>query len=77
MQVIEHAFRDHARLRRSDLEYGDDFEVLMTEKDAVKINATMSDKYWAVPVDLVFEPVAAGPWIDQVVSRLRSELETA
>jgi tetraacyldisaccharide 4'-kinase len=77
MQVIEHAFRDHARLRRSDLEYGDDFEVLMTEKDAVKVNATMSDKYWTVPVELSIEPVVAGPWIEQVVSRLRSELEAA
>ena len=77
MQVIEHAFRDHARLRRSDLEFGDDFDVLMTEKDAVKINATLPDRYWSVPVDLVMEPVAAGPWIEQVVSRLRSEQETA
>jgi tetraacyldisaccharide 4'-kinase len=77
MQVIEHAFRDHARLRRGDLEYGDDFEVLMTEKDAVKIDAATSDKYWTVPVELVIEPVVAGPWIEQVESRLRSELESA
>ncbi len=77
MQVIEHAFRDHARLGRRELEYGDDFEVLMTEKDAVKIDAATSDKYWTVPVELVIEPVVAGPWIEQVVSRLRSELELA
>lgn len=77
MQVIEHAFRDHARLGRGDLEYGDDFEVLMTEKDAVKIRDTSSDKYWTVPVELVIEPVVAGPWIEQVESRLRSELESA
>ena len=77
MQVIEHAFRDHARLGKSDLEFGDDFDVLMTEKDAVKVKASQSDKYWSVPVGLVIEPVLAGPWIEQVVSRLRSELETA
>jgi tetraacyldisaccharide 4'-kinase len=77
MQVIEHAFRDHARLGKSDLEFGDDFDVLMTEKDAVKVKASQSDKYWSVPVDLVIEPVLAGPWIEQVVSRLRSELEAA
>lgn len=77
MQVIEHAFRDHARLKRDDLEYGDGFEVLMTEKDAVKIDAATSDKYWTVPVELVIEPVVAGPWIEQVESRLRSELESA
>lgn len=77
MQVIEHAFRDHARLKRDDLEYGDGFEVLMTEKDAVKIEAAKSDKYWTVPVELVIEPVIAGPWIEQIESRLRSELESA
>lgn len=77
MQVIEHAFRDHARLRRSDLEFGDDFDVLMTEKDAVKIDAAVPARYWAVPVELVVDPVAAGPWIEQVDSRLRSELEAA
>lgn len=76
MQVIEHAFRDHARLRQGDLDFGDDFDVLMTEKDAVKINRAMPDKYWAVPVDLQFDPVVAGPWIEQVESRLRRELES-
>ncbi len=77
MQVIEHAFRDHARLRRGDLDYGDEFDVLMTEKDAVKLGPGQPDKLWTVPVDLVIEPVVAGPWIEQVESRLRSELEAA
>jgi tetraacyldisaccharide 4'-kinase len=77
MQVIEHAFRDHARLRRGDLDYGDDFDVLMTEKDAVKLEPGQPDKYWTVPVELIIEPVVAGPWIEQVESRLRSELEPA
>jgi tetraacyldisaccharide 4'-kinase len=76
MQVIEHAFRDHARLSGSDLKFGDDFEVLMTEKDAVKINSTISDKYWTVPVDLKIDPVVAGPWLEQIESRLRSELDS-
>ena len=77
MQVIEHAYRDHAQLRPRDLDFGDDFDVLMTEKDAVKINRTMPDKYWTVPVDLHIDPVVAGPWLEQVESRLRSELESA
>lgn len=76
MQVIEHAYRDHAHLRPRDLDFGDDYDVLMTEKDAVKINRTMPDRYWTVPVDLQIEPVVAGPWIEQVESRLRSELES-
>ena len=76
MQVIEHAFQDHARLSGNDLKFGDDFEVLMTEKDAVKINAAISDKYWTVPVDLKIDPVVAGPWLEQIESRLRSEISS-
>lgn len=74
MQVIEHAFQDHARLDPDDLKFGDDFEVLMTEKDAVKIDATLSDKYWTVPVDLHIDPVVSGPWLEQIESRLQDEL---
>jgi len=76
MQVIEHAYQDHARLRSGELEYGDDFEVLMTEKDAVKLDAKISDKYWTVPVDLQIDPVTSGPWLEQIESRLRGELES-
>ena len=75
IQVIEHAFQDHARLSVSDLRFGDDFEVLMTEKDAVKLDATSSDKYWTVPVDLEIDPTLSSPWLEQIESRLRSELE--
>jgi tetraacyldisaccharide 4'-kinase len=77
IQVIEHAFQDHARLSVSDLSFGDDFEVLMTEKDAVKLGATSSDKYWTVPVDLEIDPVLSSPWLEQIESRLRSELENS
>ena len=75
IHVIEHAFQDHARLSVSDLRFGDDFEVLMTEKDAVKLDATSSDKYWTVPVDLEIDPALSSPWLEQIESRLRSELE--
>ncbi len=75
MQVIEHAFRDHARLSDDDLRFGDDFEVLMTEKDAIKVDAPISDKYWTVPVDLAIDPVVSGPWLTQIESRLRSNPE--
>lgn len=71
MQVIEHAFPDHASLSSSELRFGDDFEVLMTEKDAVKVGNAVNDKYWTVPVDLSIDPQAAGPWLEQIVSRLR------
>jgi len=75
MQVIEHAMRDHARLTSNDLKFGDDFEVLMTEKDAVKLDVVRSDKYWTVPVEVRIDPVIAGPWLEQIESRLHGELE--
>jgi tetraacyldisaccharide 4'-kinase len=75
MQVLEHAFPDHAAISLRDLEFGDDFEVLMTEKDAVKLGKSVADKYWTVPVELTMDPVLAGPWLEQIVSRLRNEEE--
>jgi len=74
IQVIEHALRDHAKLTRQDLSFGDDFDVLMTEKDAVKLKAVSSDKFWTVPVELQIDPLIAGPWLEQIESRLRDEL---
>jgi tetraacyldisaccharide 4'-kinase len=76
IQVIEHAFQDHSALRQRDLEFGDDFDVLMTEKDAVKLGHVSSDKYWTVPVDMQIDAVAAGPWLEQIESRLRSEMDS-
>ena len=75
MQVIEHAYRDHARLGKDDLRFGDDFDVLMTEKDAVKFGRSVSDKYWSVPVDLAIDPIVSGPWLEQIESRLRTHQE--
>jgi len=76
MQVIEHAFPDHARLRRQDLDFGDDFDILMTEKDAVKLGNLTRDRYWYVPVELQMDPALSGPWLEQIESRLRTEQET-
>lgn len=74
IQVIEHAYADHARLTKSDLEFGDDFDVFMTEKDAVKLGSSAPDGYWFVPVDLHMDPVHALPLVEQMESRLRSDV---
>jgi len=73
MQVIEHAFPDHAAISARQLKFGDDFEVLMTEKDAVKLGTAVADKFWTVPVELMMDPVLAGPWLEQIVSRLKND----
>ncbi len=75
MQVIEHAFPDHARLSPGELDFGDDFDILMTEKDAVKLGRPKSNKLWTVPVELRMDPLLSGPWLEQIESRLRNDQE--
>ena len=70
LQVIEHALPDHAAISRSDLEFGDDFDVFMTEKDAVKLGTSLPDKVWYVPVDFHMEAAQASPLVDRIESRL-------
>lgn len=73
MQVIEHAFPDHAALSVEQLKFGDDFEVLMTEKDAVKLGNAVADKYWSLPVELMIDPLLADSWLEEIVSRLKND----
>ena len=72
IQVIEHAMPDHFALRKSDLEFGDDFAVVMTEKDAVKIGTQVADKLWSVAIDLEMSASDSAPILAQIESRLRS-----
>ncbi len=76
IQVIEHALVDHAPIRREDLEFGDNFDVFMTEKDAVKLGRKVKDKFWYVPVELHMDPVHSAPLIEQIESRLREWQDT-
>lgn len=73
MQVIEHAFPDHAQISLPELRFGDNFEILMTEKDAVKLGRTVDDRLWSVPVSLKMDPLKSGPWLAQIESRIKSE----
>ena len=75
MQVIEHAYPDHATLDLANLKFADDFDILMTEKDAVKVGNKVGDRLWFVPVDLVMDPVDAGPWLEQIESRMKNNKE--
>ena len=60
-QVIPHAFPDHHEFSRQDLEFGDEHSVVMTEKDAVKLNNLPGERYWFIPVTVVPDP----DWITQ------------
>lgn len=49
--VIEHAYPDHYKFKNSDLEFVDGYNVLMTEKDAVKCQSFSNDNLWYVSVN--------------------------
>lgn len=71
IQVVEHPFADHAALTVEDLEFGDDFAVFMTEKDAVKLDRNVDDKFWYIPVEFKMDSSLALPIVGQIESRLR------
>jgi len=50
IEVIGHAFPDHHAFVASDLAFGDELPVLMTDKDAVKCRAFARPQWWRVPV---------------------------
>jgi tetraacyldisaccharide 4'-kinase len=50
IDVVEHAFPDHHAFVVSDLAFGDEGPVLMTEKDAVKCTDFAQAAWWSVPV---------------------------
>ena len=66
IEVIEHAFPDHHAFIATDLAYGDELPVLMTDKDAVKCRAFAQPHWWRVPVHAEL-PVA---FFEAVVARL-------
>ena len=76
IQVIEHGLPDHQALSKSDLNFGDDFDVFMTEKDAVKLGRNLGDKYWYVPVEFTMDPLRATALMDHVVVRLQQAGES-
>lgn len=70
LQVIEHALRDHEAVTRSDIEFGDDFDVFMTEKDAVKLGTSLPDKFWYLPVEFDLEPEGEETLMNRIIERL-------
>jgi tetraacyldisaccharide 4'-kinase len=71
IQVIEHSFPDHAVITQAELKFGDDFEVFMTEKDAVKLGRKLIDRYWFVPVDLIMDATKSSALIEQIAVLLK------
>lgn len=55
-QIDRHEFPDHHQYSRADIEFDDEYAVLMTEKDAVKCRRFASEKDWYVPVEVSMSP---------------------
>ena len=56
LTCFEHGYPDHHPFKRTDIEFGDNKPVLMTEKDAVKCTQFAGLQHWAVPVVAHPEP---------------------
>jgi tetraacyldisaccharide 4'-kinase len=70
LTVIEHAFADHHAFVASDLDFGDDLAVLMTEKDAVKCTSFAGRPLWYVPVTVELSLPDAQELMARVARRL-------
>lgn len=69
---IAHPFADHAEFTAQDLEFSDDYPVLMTEKDAVKCRAFAADHCWYLQV--AAQPSAAfAAWFAQRLQPLLTD----
>lgn len=53
--IIPHVFPDHHGLTRKDLDFGDTYPVIMTEKDAVKCKDFAQSHWWMLPVTVALE----------------------
>jgi len=62
VRVMPHPFPDHHRFVPEDLEFGDEAQVLMTEKDAVKLRRYARANWWVLPVSAQLDP-AFGDWL--------------
>jgi tetraacyldisaccharide 4'-kinase len=69
VQAVPHAFPDHHPFRATDLEFGDDAPVLMTEKDAVKCKRFAKPVHWILPVRAVPDP-AFDAWLQRRLGEL-------
>jgi len=67
IEIVEHAFPDHHPFCAADLDFGDDLDVLMTSKDAVKCRAFAQPRHWQVPVEAQLPPA----FLDAVADALK------
>lgn len=67
LHIHPHPFPDHYAFKVSDLDFGDNLPVVMTEKDAVKCKRFSKENYWYMPVTAKLD--------ERMVQRLLMELD--
>lgn len=72
LDVIPHAFADHAVLSRRQLEFGDDRAVIMTEKDAVKCESIAPPNSWYLTVNVDIAADQDLAWLEDLAGTLRT-----
>lgn len=70
IEVIRHPLPDHAEITSGDLEFDDELDIVMTEKDAVKCRWLDTSNCWYVPVDVAINDAAADDLIDRILRRI-------
>ena len=70
IEVIRHPLADHAEITQDDLDFDDDLDVLMTEKDAVKCRSLDTSKCWFVPVDVAIDDADAEDLLTRILQRI-------
>lgn len=68
LQPVEHAFADHHGFRASDLAFGDDLPIVMTEKDAVKCRAFATRNMYWLPVVVTFAEADAARLLQRIIA---------
>jgi tetraacyldisaccharide 4'-kinase len=68
--VIRHPLADHADISPGDLDFDDDLDVVMTEKDAVKCRALDTSSCWYVPVDVAIDETDAEGLLDRILQKI-------
>ena len=70
IDVIRHPLPDHAEIEPQDLEFDDELDVIMTEKDAVKCRWLDTSNCWYTPVDVAIDEAEARGFVDRIVQTI-------
>ncbi len=73
IDVIRHPLADHAEITQDDLDFDDDLDVVMTEKDVVKCRSLDTRKCWFVPVDVSIDDVDAEDLLNRILQKIAPE----